>query len=155
MLYTRSYQGVQSVTLTRRSEYEVLDDVTIENVETEDEMDTIKGAQIVGVTIHITCINCNSKLSIVGSDSDCVRCPTCNVLQVTNGREYEVSAEIVVKNDTEKTMLKVCAGNVLKILNADAAVPSREMEKELLQVQKVDIIYTKRNNYVKDILKND
>ena len=69
MLYTRSYQGVRSVTLTRRSEYEVVDDVMIENVETEDEMDTIKDAQIVGVTkfnIHITCINCNSKLFIVG-----------------------------------------------------------------------------------------
>ena len=50
-------------------------------------------------------------------------------------------------------MLELCTGNVLKILNADAAVPSREMEKELLQVQKVDIIYAKRKNYVKDILK--
>ena len=92
MLYTRSYQGVRSVTLTCRSEYEVVDDVMIENVETEDEMDTIKDAQIVGVTkfnINITCINCKSKLSIVGSDSDCVRCSTCNVPQVINGREYK------------------------------------------------------------------
>ena len=90
-------------------------------------MDTMKDAQIVGVTkfnIHITCINFNSKLSIVGSDSDCVQCFTCNVLQVINGREYEFSAEIVVKNDTEKMMLKLCNGNVLKILNADATVPS-------------------------------
>ena len=118
-------------------------------------MDTMKDAQIVGVTkfnIHITCINFNSKLSIVGSDSDCVQCFTCNVLQVINGREYEFSAEIVVKNDRDdvKTVQWECAEDIKCRRYCTIMRDGR-----ITLSPKANIIYTKRSNYVKDILNKD
>lgn len=153
-LYTRSYQGIRSLTFSRRSEYEVTGDDAMDNVQMEEDTSTIKSAIIVGVTkfiIHITCLNCSGKLSIIGNEKSSARCSSCNMLQLIDGKVYEVSADVVVQNDEHIMTLKMCTESVLKILHSENQIPSLEMEEQLLRVPKVDITYTKRNNYVKDI----
>ena len=102
-LYTRSYMGIKSLTFSRRSEYEVRSNdstlIEIQDIEFHDETDILQNALIIGVIkfhLYLPCLNCNSKL--LYSDTNTLRYSSCSMLQLIQGREYYVSADIVVEN---------------------------------------------------------
>ena len=54
----------------------------MDNILMEEDTSTIKSAIIVGVTkfiIHITCLNCSGKLSIIGNEKSSATCSSCNM----------------------------------------------------------------------------
>ena len=153
-VYVRSYQGVKSITLSRQSTYETIEGgniITVDEIETEE----LQQAQIIGsqhFMIHVSCVNCSGKLLIDGNSSS-AHCSNCKILQLTKGRHFEVAANILVQSkDGEKNNLKICTENILKLIpDLEVSQSSRELEDKLLYAPKMNIIYTKKTYYVKNI----
>ena len=53
------------------------------------------------------------------------------MLQLIDGKVYEVSTDVVVQNDEHIMTLKMCTESVLKILHSENQISSLEMEEQL------------------------
>uniref|UniRef100_A0A1X7U2L1 Replication protein A OB domain-containing protein n=1 Tax=Amphimedon queenslandica TaxID=400682 RepID=A0A1X7U2L1_AMPQE len=153
-LYTRSYRGTRTLTLSRQSTFTLTDHIT--EVEPDDEkIDIVIDAKIVGVQnfcIHISCINCRNNLPLSTTFSQYLRCSNCSVLQSIYEREYDVTTNlIVVGRDDPLRNMKACKDIIVKILQIEDSALGEEMEESLLRTPKMDILFSERSNYVKDI----
>lgn len=157
-LYTRTYQGIRSLTFTRNSRYYLEEEDSIPIHADDEQLDTLFGAKIMGVQnfcLHIQCINCTNNVLFETNFSIIVRCSSCKVLQSIESRQYEVSTNIIVMSGTEKKTLKLTKDLILKVLDIDDSNEfSEEMECNLLRTPTMDIEYNKSNSYVKDITFN-
>ena len=157
-LYTRSYQGVKTLTLSRNSSYSIINDEIQAQDPTHGDMEHMVDARIVGVQnfcIYLPCLNCNSNLPLSTHFNTAVRslrCTSCSVLQSIDEREYEVSTNIIASNGTTKKNLRMCTELILKVLDIKDGKLHDDMEESLLKTPTLDISYTERNNYVKDIV---
>uniref|UniRef100_A0A1X7TFR2 Uncharacterized protein n=1 Tax=Amphimedon queenslandica TaxID=400682 RepID=A0A1X7TFR2_AMPQE len=153
-LYTCSHLGIKSLTYSRRSDYEVRSNDTtpieIRDIEVQEETDVLTNALVIGVikfNLYLSCLNCNGVLPY--SETHTARCSLCSMLQLVQGRDYIVSADIVAQIPFEKKILNLCNETMLNLLKAE--IPSQEIEQQLLNLPEVDITYTKRNNVIKNV----
>ena len=119
-LYTRSYQGVKTLTLSRNSSYSIINDEILAQDPTHGDMEHMVDARIVGVQnfcIYLPCLNCNSNLPLSTHFNTAVRCTSCSVLQSIDERVYEVSTNIIASNRTTKKNLRMCTELILKALD--------------------------------------
>ena len=150
-LYTRSYRGTKQLTLSQQSIFTVNDN----SPEVEPDDDIVIDAKIVGVQnfcIHLSCINCKNNLPLSTTFTQYIRCSSCSVLQSIYEREYDVTSNIIIVGRDESVRnMKACKETILKILEIEDGALNEEMEESLLRTPKMDVLFSERSNYIKDI----
>ncbi len=127
------------------------------NIESDDSLETIQDATIVGTkdfNMHYSCIHCSARLAVV--ENKTTRCPKCAVLQQTSALKFEVNINILFKTTGNKNvMIKVFTDNILRLLKLighDDNTDNSNAEVALLSNErKFNITFTSKRKYLTDI----